>query len=610
MKATTKIKRAAVACNSCRESKLKCLNNCDLSSCQRCTSLNLKCTYTLKTSQLKKKKLMNQNFIKPINYNQSVLLPDKNLIIEVVTIFFENQYKGIFPLFHKPSFLTFLRSDLFNSNTFIDNPPKTSSLQPDPVVLLAILALCARLHPELPKIYGEFNESTAQSFQPVFTNVLNINSASNASNYFGWHARKLISENFDNPSLSRVQALCILSSHEWGEGNALRSHMYSGLAVRMAMVLGLDEEVESVVEETFLEKEVKRRAMWSSYMMDRCNASGRSSKSCINIKDIHIKLPCDEKSFIFGTMNKNQYYREELESSINNGLIKDISCCGHMIYLFESWRSISIWVGETGGKLERVAPWDELSPFYKLTKELDKFEKCLPNNLKFNEFNIQAHIADGSAADFAYFHGLFFLCRIFLNREYFYSSPTSFPTGWWKNLAIQIFDTLDKLNSITKSLKPMNLMVIAPFTGFQVFTTASTSLYIAAYPSKVLDQHFDYDVTKKYQKMADYCLETLKSWSKSWGLGKNWIETLQKLRETFGKISDYQDDDLRHKMHDYGNIGQQKTKESMQISNLITEEENNNNNNSNNNNNNGSLDFMNNLDLANIFPDWSDAMNL
>ncbi|KAI5966700.1 uncharacterized protein KGF55_000109 [Candida pseudojiufengensis] len=596
---TTKTKRASVACNTCRESKLKCLNNCDLSSCQRCTSLNIKCTYTLKTSQLKKKKLINNHhFIKPIIQNQSVLLPDKTLIIEVVTIFFENQYKGIFPLFHKPSFLTFLRSDSFNPETFIDHPPNTSLLQPDPVVLLAILALCARLHPELPKIYGEFNESTATSFQPIFTNVLNLNSASNASNYFGWHARKLIGENFDNPSLNRVQALCILSSHEWGEGNALRSHMYSGLAVRMAMLLGLDKENEEI-EELFLEKEVKRRAMWSAYMMDRCNASGRRCKSCISITDVKLKLPCDEKNFIFGASNKEQLFRNDLEISINNGLIKDVSCCGFMIYLFEVWRNISVWVGETGGKLERIAPWDEKSPFDKLSKQLDKFEDCLPSNLKFNEFNISAHIADGSAADFAYFHGLYFLCRIFLNREYFYSSPDAFPNGWWKQLAIQLFETLDNLNSITQTLKPMNLMVIAPFTGFQVFTTASTSLYIAAYPSKVLDQQFSYDVTKKYSKMAEYCLETLKSWSKSWGLGKNWIETLLKLKTTFREISDYhQDDELRHKMHDYGNIDQQSTKDSMQISNLITEE----------NNSESTLDFMKNLDLANIFPDWTIAM--
>ena len=45
-----------------------------------------------------------------------------------------------------------------------------------------------------------------------------------------------------------------------------------------------------------------------------------------------------------------------------------------------------------------------------------------------------------------------------------------------------LFDSLDKLDQIPKLLKPLNLMVIAPFTGFHVFSTAATCLYIAAYP--------------------------------------------------------------------------------------------------------------------------------
>ncbi|KAI3403805.2 hypothetical protein KGF56_003440 [Candida oxycetoniae] len=613
----TKAKRASVACNTCRESKLKCLNNSDLSSCQRCKSLKIKCTYTLKTSQYKRRTLRQKqkvNVPPPPPPFQKVKLPDKNLIIEVVMIFFENQYKGIFPIFHKPSFVSFLRSDLFDPNTFIDiPPPNLTPLQPDPVTLLAVLALCSRLHPELPKLYGTFSESSAHVFQPTYNHVPGTDSASNASNYFGWHARRLLSDRFDNPSLSRIQALCVLSSHEWGEGNAFRSYMYCGIAARMAMVLGLDEEEEEEEEEEngkedgekkeankendlqsihFLEKEIRRRVMWSVYMMDRCNASGRRSRSCLSLKDIHIRLPCDEKSFIFGT-GVEQCFRDDVGRFIKERDVRrlsQVSCCGFKLYLFESWRNISKWVGETGAKLELMAPWDEKSPYYQYSKELDLFEENLPKDLKFDA--LDAHIANGSAIDFAYFHGLFFLSRIFLCREYFYSSPDSLPPNWWKEQATKLFDSLDKLDLITKSLKPINLMVIAPFTGFQVFTTGATSLYIAVYPSKILKMYFGGDVSRKYLKMAESSLETLKSWSASWGLGKKWIETLKKLKEMFAKVSDVQDDELRHKMHDYGNI-EPRVKAAKETT---TGSE--------------TLDFMNNLNLGNIFPDWSDAMNV
>lgn len=494
-------------------------------------------------------------------HSPTVVLPDKDLIIETVEIFFENQYKGIFPIFHKPTFMSFLRSDEFNPTTFIELPPITTPLQPNPVVLLAILALSARLQNTLPD-------------------------ALNASLDFGWHARKLVLEEFDNPSLSNVQALCVLSSHEWGEGNASRSYMYVGLAARMAMILGLNEEPTGNNE---LENEVRRRAIWGVYMMDRCNSSGRKGHSCISLSDIHVRLPDHERNFIFGEI-QTQCFRNDVDKPETDRT--KVSCNGFMIYLFEIWREIGTWVGVTGSKLEPLAPWDPESPFFKLSKRLDRFEEQLPSALNFS--HLEEHISFGSAADFAYFHGLFFLCRIFLNREYFYALPDIGPPGWWNALTAQLFETLDKLDLIAKRLKPMNLMVIAPFTGFQVFTAGATSLYIAAYPPKVLKQHFPNQPTQRFKAMARDCLTTLNSWRQSWGLGKNWIETLHKLDEMFSEVADLQADEIRHSISDYGNI-----ENTMQILHVLSEET----------KEEDPLNAMHNLDLSSIFPDWNEAMN-
>lgn len=506
---------------------------------------------------MKKKSLMP----KTVSQNP-VILPSKELIIEMVQIFFDNQYKGIFPIFHKPTFMSFLRSDEFNPVTFIEQPPITTPLQPNTVVLLAILALCARLHKTLPD-------------------------ALNASLDFGWHARKLVLAEFDNPTLSNVQALCVLSSHEWGEGNASRSYMYVGLAARMAMILGLNEEPTGTNE---LENEVRRRAIWGVYMMDRCNSSGRKGHSCISLSDIHVRLPDHERNFIFGEI-QSQCFRNDIDKLETDR--SKISCNGFMIYLFEIWREIGTWVGLTESKLDPLAPWDPESSFYKLSKKLDKFEETLPTSLHFS--HLEEHISYGSAADFAYFHGLCFLCRIFLNREYFYALPDIGPRDWWNDLTAQLFDTLDNLDLITKRLKPMNLMVIAPFTGFQVFTAGATSLYIAAYPAKVLKQHFPDQSIQRFKARARDCLTTLNSWKQSWGLGKNWIETLHKLQEMFSEVADLQDDEIRHSISDYGNI-----ENTMQILHVLSDDT----------TGDEALNAMNNLDLSSIFPDWNEAMNL
>ena len=746
VKPDSKPSRASVACNLCRESKLKCINSDNNTRCHRCTLLDLTCSYTLKKSQLKKRKL-SKHYITHLavadstpvpnsasNYNaeikhdfsgspgsaraprlnittpilneqkrldltyganhtnanppSSVVLPDKTTIIEVAEIYFENQYKGIFPHLHKPSLLSFIRSPKFNPTTYILDyyndffeANYSASLRfPDPIILLAILALCARLHPDLPKVYGEFSEDrTPELFLPNFNNRTQSktvdnddnNAASNASNYFGWHARNILKEVFDSPTIQRVQALTILSSHEWGEGNVSRSYLYVGIAARMALVLGLGTE-EGIIDKEedrlddsskFICIESKRRTMWAVYMMDRCNSSGRDRHSCIKLDDIHVRLPCTEKDFIFGNFRQKSLAFETANGYIHkapsNEKLHQTSCFGFLIILFETWAKIAKWVGETGGKLERLPPWDEESPYSKLSKELDIFVESLPPHLKFSKFNLEAHIADGSAADFGYFHGLVFLCRIFLNREYFFCTPESFPDGWWETETRTMLQTLDDLAYITKVLKPINMMVIAPFTGFQVFTAAATGLYIDAFPKKVLLQHFPYksevdnielavdNFKTKYKELAEESMRSLLTWKKMWGLGIGWYETCLKLQKMFAKVakqnsSALQDDDLRHSMHDYGNGKVEEVyrpeyirdrKKDMHILNLLIADDTDSpklrlvhqlvgsestatTNSSlddvggNSGFNSPSLDFMNNFDLSNIFPGWSDAMKI
>lgn len=621
--------RASVACNTCRDSKLKCLNRNSNARCQRCVLLDLPCSYTLKKSQLKKKTL-SKSFNRfpasppravPLNHlvslplsvspqavrsssKPTVILPDKDLLLEVAEIYFENQYKGIFPVLHKPSLISFLRSSEFNPSTylrdyydkFFEPNYRTSLKYPDPVMLLAVLALCARLHPVMPKIYGEFSEENSpELFVPNFKNrdspleydnCKDISYATNASCYFGWHARNILKEVFDSPTIQRVQALSILSSHEWGEGNVSRSYLYVGVAARMGLVLGLGHE-EDLIDKDDISKldesskfvyiESKRRTIWAVYMMDRCNGSGRRRSACISLNNIEVRLPCQEKDFIFGNFRQKSLTFKEADNLIyHNPLKVDIdslnktSCFGFLIVLFDTWTKIAKWVGETGRKLENLPPWNENSNYYILTKKLDDFLESLPHNLRFNKFNLEAHLADGSSADFAYFHGLAFLCRVFLNREYFFCSPEGFPAGWWQKQTRILLETLDSLSYITRFLRPINKMVIAPFTGFQVFSTAATCLYFNAYPAKMLIKYYITDnpdltskspeiqlehLQRKYRNLALEQMEELKFWKKYWGLGKVWCETANKLKVIFAKLTEaksLEDDDLRHSMHDYG----------------------------------------------------------
>ena len=81
-------------------------------------------------------------------------------------------------------------------------------------------------------------------------------------------------------------------------------------------------------------------------------------------------------------------------------------------------RNISVG-GHHRCQTRKIPPWESTAPYYTLSKKLDDFEEKLPAELKYNEFNLQAHIAGGSASDFAYFSGLLLLCRVFSTENTF-----------------------------------------------------------------------------------------------------------------------------------------------------------------------------------------------
>lgn len=606
MKPYAKKNRTVIACSACRASKVRCVKSIASSPCKRCSDLGLSCHFTLKLSQ--QSGLINKRIITSIQPRPGPIasadttrvnlpvLPPKSYLVEVMEVFFGNQYHGIFPFIHKPSFMDFLQADSFNPETYfaeytsrVNSDSCVSSLSyPEPVLLLSILALCSRLHPGTSLAYGRFLENDSpERFVPDVSIweapaqkrlSIDVVSASNASNYFGWHARRIMKDVFDSPTVQRIQAFTLLSSHEWGEGNNSRSFLYIGIAARMALILGLgnettepDDEIEDInIRQVVIES--KRRTIWSVYMMDRCNSSGRQRSPAIRIDDIRINLPALESDFIFGNANLSLTYQQlrgRMCSSTDNST-PDVSLVGSTIMIFEIWARIAKWVGEVGAKYEADSPWLPESTFYDLSRSIDRVEELLPPNFKLTNFNLKMHMQLGTATHFGYFHGLLLTCRIFLNREYLFCNPSSFPEGWWKNLTVQLLRSLEQLTSTMETLRQKDMMVIAPFTGFEVFTCVVTAFYICAFPNEILLENMpieEYGMHGtleevaawkfKYKKLALNSLELLSSWSLAWELARKWQKLSVKLGILFGQLaqsrsSEFNSDCLRHSMHDYG----------------------------------------------------------
>ena len=116
-----------------------------------------------------------------------------------------------------------------------------------PALILAVCAVSAR-----------FSRHPAVHQQPMAL----------AGDEYAAKARQLLSLEFDRPTISNVQALVILGLHEFGSSRGARAWMYAGIAIRMAISLGLNvEDEQRLASQSWVETEIRRRVFWATFIM-------------------------------------------------------------------------------------------------------------------------------------------------------------------------------------------------------------------------------------------------------------------------------------------------------------------------------------------------------
>lgn len=101
------------------------------------------------------------------------------------------------------------------------------------------------------------------------------NPAWRAGEKYAEKARSMLIKVMDEPNIPNLQALTLLTLHEYGCGRGPRSWMYGGMATRMAMELGLHEDIEDENEtnhnslDFLITQETRRRLFWTIFTIDK-----------------------------------------------------------------------------------------------------------------------------------------------------------------------------------------------------------------------------------------------------------------------------------------------------------------------------------------------------
>jgi hypothetical protein len=183
------------------------------------------------------------------------------------------------------------------------------------------------------------------------------------------------------PALDKVQALLMLSVHEWGQMRKSDAYMWLGFAILMSGIMGLSwvdaddartpapYSPEPEPEEPLpykrrkldngnavkaataftVEKEVRRRTFWAVFILDRAVSSGRYFPSMVSSIDANrVQLPSDERGFMFGADIKTGFLNSEsLLHPERNCEPQQVGggerILAHVVKAMEIWGQIQIW---------------------------------------------------------------------------------------------------------------------------------------------------------------------------------------------------------------------------------------------------------------------------
>ncbi|KAE9371251.1 hypothetical protein N431DRAFT_341817, partial [Stipitochalara longipes BDJ] len=526
-----KMVRSSIAC-------ARCVNNGVHSTCKACAQSNRECTYPVAGSTPapkrsdasvgikqegdsgeSKKRIRKSEDIGRRNSSragddalESPILTKKvwDELYEIFKLHFSTEM----PFLHPPTFRNRMRQAAFPR----DPSTTAADLEEGRVLLLGVLTLTARFHKGLVAHHSPTQEDPLAASE-YYANALAI--------AFGPTVR-----NLTNPSLESIQALLMLGLYEWGQTRGLSAWLYIGIAVRLAQSMGLTYEddlkdlgpnratkeshragapkTSASPREDAIDKEVRRRTLWSCFIMDRMLAAGKYRPTMMAVNNLRVQLPCSDDQFLFvhnvqtGFLNSDWLKPMSAEqiSSIN-----DDGVLSRYIRLVEIFGRLSEWSYAGGRRTEERPPWDEATEFFRLRHELQQFHDALPSNLTLTEANLSAHIEKRNATTYASLHTLYSLCLIMLHREYipfiplrcnkpsgpldeptFPRSKFDIPVGFWEESADQIMKASRDIIDIVSTCQDNDFLPESPQIGFAVWQAAFVCVYATYFP-QMDEQH-------------------------------------------------------------------------------------------------------------------------
>ena len=270
---------------------------------------------------------------------------------------FKLQYNTELSFLHQPTFSARVRATM-NQNQ-IKDMPASIEFTTSKAWLLAFLTLTARFHPELRNHFAD-QDSEKKNDQLAASEF-----------YASAQEPSLGTLSFNTTSIELVQTHLMLSVHYWGmcRGETAWTHLQQ--AISKAQLIGLpreDEDDGTEVEVTpqpvddseqpssqdvqdNITKEIRRRTLFSCFILDRYLSGGRDRALRIDVENLRVRLPGSDDAFVFGEKSETGFLQVKETGKILDGmrLVRQVhtgddeSVLSRYIRLVEIWGRFSKW---------------------------------------------------------------------------------------------------------------------------------------------------------------------------------------------------------------------------------------------------------------------------
>lgn len=246
-----------------------------------------------------------------------------------------------------------------------------------------------------------------------------ITDALSLSTTFATAAVKKVCGNWRcEPTIPNIQTSLILALRYFLHEADQTAWILVGSAIRMALALGLDIETDTAFPAP--EREVRRRTLWSCFIMDRIMSFAAKRPFALPMPSKGLQLPCPEIAFRSAEnfIGISIHSSSKPETMLLEDNISGYNILSYLIVAVRLWEGIvELWIagGRRGFRDNSPSPGSIL---YAREQAVVRWLDNLPNKMRWNSQNYNLHRSLRQEACFVTIHLILHHALCLIHQEY------------------------------------------------------------------------------------------------------------------------------------------------------------------------------------------------